>query len=60
MRRIAVAAAGGLLGMVLIRVGFNIRLGPSLWIGAPWAYPLSLVIGSLIALAVDHVVQIRS
>lgn len=43
--------------MVMIRLGFNVHIGPSIWVGPPWAYLVSLVSGALLALVIDHEIR---
>jgi hypothetical protein len=60
MRYLNIAAFGAVIGMAMVWLGFNFRLGgpgSSLWLSGPAAYAPAAIAGAATALLIDFLIR---
>lgn len=60
MRYLIIAAVGAIIGMAMIRLGFNFRLGgpgSTMWLSGAAAYLPAAIAGAATALVIDFVIR---
>ena len=62
LRLCLVSIAGAAFGLLMIRLGFNLRFGgygSTWWLSAPDAYIPSAIVGAVIAILIDYTIRKR-